>query len=457
MADTISQPSQQQHNEIELQLEAEVNRAFNEISAEQHEEAQMATAPMLGGQDGNHAAVEGAPSVDGALQAATAAVTPNPRPSNKRTASEDDTSVLIDTNDPVHQPYKHHTDVTRAKVRGVIEYAQSRGLRVNKTDVFKAFGVPTRSGWRLLSKNASRDKDDPNWEETRGRKKKIPPELLKEVDEHLQTYGAESYEKLRQGIPNLEGVSNATIRKALGTSLDYCRCLVCQSAWVSPAAAANRVAFAQECLRSYPTQAQWRTIRFAYELHFEISSASELHFQRQPGERYCGNCVKGAPPLRDGPRHKGRLHAWVAVGHGFKSDLVFYTCRAPHGKLNQKEYIALLERTVKPWLDRGDQFILEESAEGEHGPKDNNNVVQKWKKKAGLHYYMNFASGEDVNVAGREWLETTKVRTPDQARNVIMEAWGKVRQEWIDHRVEFLPLRLSEVIQNGGKLSTSPW
>jgi hypothetical protein len=45
----------------------------------------------------------------------------------------------------------------------------------------------------------------------------------------------------------------------------------------------------------------------------------------------------------------------------------------------------ILEKHVKPWLDRGDDFVLEEDRDSGHGigSKSENakdNILQKWKK-----------------------------------------------------------------------------
>jgi hypothetical protein len=51
----------------------------------------------------------------------------------------------------------------------------------------------------------------------------------------------------------------------------------------------------------------------------------------------------------------------------------------------QKDYISqILEVAVKPWIELGDDFVLEEDGDSSHGPTDNNNIVRQWKRKHGL-------------------------------------------------------------------------
>lgn len=37
----------------------------------------------------------------------------------------------------------------------------------------------------------------------------------------------------------------------------------------------------------------------------------------------------------------------------------------------------ILEKAVKPWLEKGDDFALEDDGDSSHSPKNNGNIVQK--------------------------------------------------------------------------------
>ena len=41
---------------------------------------------------------------------------------------------------------------------------------------------------------------------------------------------------------------------------------------------------------------------------------------------------------------------------------------------------SILEPVVKPWLNRGDDFVLEEDGDPEHGTGKTCNIVNKWKE-----------------------------------------------------------------------------
>jgi hypothetical protein len=66
---------------------------------------------------------------------------------------------------------------------------------------------------------------------------------------------------------------------------------------------------------------------------------------------------------------KYRIHAWGAIGYDFKSELVWYNVPNSNGAITQKAYREqILDSIVLPWLEKGDQFIIEEEgASGHHG------------------------------------------------------------------------------------------
>jgi hypothetical protein len=84
-----------------------------------------------------------------------------------------------------------------------------------------------------------------------------------------------------------------------------------------------------------------------------------------------------------------KVHTWAAIGRVFKSDLVFYDVGNTNGKMTQRGYIdQILEPVVKPWLEHGDHFVLEEDGDSGHGP-GKSNIVRKWKEIHHLTHYFN--------------------------------------------------------------------
>jgi hypothetical protein len=79
--------------------------------------------------------------------------------------------------------------------------------------------------------------------------------------------------------------------------------------------------------------------------------------------RYCQDCIQEADEPAE--KDKKRFHCWAAIGYNFKSDIYFYNVPGnTNGKMSQQVYISqILEPIVKPWIDRGDKFVLEEDGD----------------------------------------------------------------------------------------------
>lgn len=81
---------------------------------------------------------------------------------------------------------------------------------------------------------------------------------------------------------------------------------------------------------------------------------------RKPDQRYCPSCIQETRESNEVDKKK--LHARAAAGWGFKSKLLFYKVPSNlNGKMTMKAYEEMvLNGPFKEWLDRGDDFILEE-------------------------------------------------------------------------------------------------
>ena len=56
--------------------------------------------------------------------------------------------------------------------------------------------------------------------------------------------------------------------------------------------------------------------------------------------------------------------------------------------MSHEVYInSVLEPVVKPWLDRGDDFVLVEDGDYGHGTGKGRNIVKTWKQDHGLEHY----------------------------------------------------------------------
>lgn len=71
----------------------------------------------------------------------------------------------------------------------------------------------------------------------------------------------------------------------------------------------------------------------------------------------------------EGKRLTWEQAAMEVIGYNFKSDITFYEVPGnSNGKMTHQVYIdSILEPVVKPWLERGDDFVLEEDGDSGHG------------------------------------------------------------------------------------------
>ncbi|KAK0655334.1 hypothetical protein B0T16DRAFT_396719, partial [Cercophora newfieldiana] len=190
------------------------------------------------------------------------------------------------------------------------------------------------------------------------------------MEEILWTYGFQARRLGWKALGNEAGVkaSARTIERAMGT-LQYRKCIACEKGWVSPSNAEQRVKAARLALFYRPTQESWRDIRWSDECHFTIGQQSgKVRIIRKPGERYCPDCIFHQPKPKKDDEPVERYHVWAAVGWNFKSELHFYQVPTnTNGKMSLEIYRnVILEGAVRPWLDAGEKFVLEEDSDSGH-------------------------------------------------------------------------------------------
>lgn len=58
----------------------------------------------------------------------------------------------------------------------------------------------------------------------------------------------------------------------------------------------------------------------------------------------------------------------------------------------------ILETIVKPWIDAGEEFVLEEDQDSAHGiMRYGRGIVQTWKRDIGLKNYFNCSGSSDLS------------------------------------------------------------
>lgn len=387
--------------------------------------------------------------------------------------------------------YTHGDTPKKAMVRGTISYLESQGLPVNKTAIFRHFELSRSQGYAALAAPASK-RNDPEWEETRGRPTKVSDEDQQRMESILWN---EAYEDIYLNWTELAkhaglaiNCTKRTLHRTMGT-LGYRRCLGCGRGWVNKRVRERRVEWAKRMLEVFAdNEESWKSVRFGCELHFGFGLDGAMRVVPRPGERYCPCCEEPSfvqiDASQEGPvaemgsgkwsRDVKRINAWAAVGYNFKSELVFYegsTSPNTPGAISMSDYREkVLERAVKPWLNPSQggpqSFILEEDTDSwAHGSSSKVNLAQQWKEVAGLRSHFNCGESPDLNPMDSLWPPGKRWKMPcplkdweeKTMREAAREAWRSmvVEQERVNVWVAFMSARLRAVVDSDGKMV--PW
>ena len=120
---------------------------------------------------------------------------------------------------------------------------------------------------------------------------------------------------------------------------------------------------------------------------------------------------------------------------------------------------SILDPVVKQWLDRGDDFVLEEDGDSGHGTGKTRNKVKSWKAEHDLKHYFNCPQSSDLSIIENAWQPAKQhVRKfphwdDNSLKELIIEGWGPVSQDFINERVDQMPARLQAVIDGKGAMT----
>jgi hypothetical protein len=144
-------------------------------------------------------------------------------------SSSTPTSPLITPTTEGQCPFQHHCTPQKAKIQGTIEYLQAKGITGQKEAVFRHFGVPARTGYRLLTTGSRRHHNDMFIPEKRGRKSIITEEQLRRMERIVEEYGFDGRALTWLQLGHEAGVEASwrTIQRAMGT-LNYRKCIACK-------------------------------------------------------------------------------------------------------------------------------------------------------------------------------------------------------------------------------------
>jgi hypothetical protein len=366
--------------------------------------------------------------------------------------------------------YKHGDTPKRAMVRGTISYLESQGLPVNKSAIFRHFELSRSQGYAALNIPASR-RNDPEWEETRGRPSKITEADQQKMESILWD---EQYENVNLNWSKLakeaglETECNArTLHRTMGT-MGYRRCMGCSRCWVHKKTREKRVEHAERMLETFAQPQDWHAVRFSGELHFGFGLDGKVRLLPKLGEKYCQGCTD-QPVATAWARDIKRVHAWAAIGYDFKSELLFYdesTSPNNSGVISMQDYCdKVLDGVVKTWIlaEGAQPFVLEEDIESfSHGAASNVNPAQQWKEENGLRCHFNCLDSPDLNPLDSLWPPHKQWATQplenwdtEGLKQAVRDAWANIEQPKVNAWVDSMPQRLRQVVENEGKMF--PW
>jgi hypothetical protein len=162
-----------------------------------------------------------------------------------------------------------------------------------------------------------------------------------------------------------------TFQRAIIEETEFRRCTACRKSWTDPQNKPRRREFARKTFEIFDIP-----IRFMWDM---VLKAEYTFIESQ---------AKGDMPImcnEPTPRNKKMKRGFMpraAAGYDFNlQELVFYDVESnKNGKVTQQVYRdVILEPIMKPWLQAGQLFWLEEDRDSGHGPKDNNNIIRQWK------------------------------------------------------------------------------
>ena len=352
---------------------------------------------------------------------------------------------------------------SKTRIKGAAEFNNAHSKSYFKTDLFKYYGVGRSQGYEILKNDhsaADRTRNNYIWAETRGRPPKLSSKDLYRVETFLQDQGwdarALTWDQLAEEL-DLD-ISGYQLKEHIGL-MDYHKCIACQKGWLSQRAARRRVDWAKVMLSQYPDPEDWYRVRFSDEVHWSIGPEGRARIIRKPGERLCTDCIQHTTDRSDEKSFE-RAHSWAAIGWDFKSELSFYKVEGNrNGKMSLQVYRdQILNPIVKPWIDRGDDFVLEEDGDSGHGTSKSN-IVRTWKKENRLESYFNCSNSPDLSPIENCWQPPKQYlkRFPHwdefETRELAIEGWQSISQSFINERVRSMPQRLRDCIDLDGQVT----
>ena len=366
-----------------------------------------------------------------------------------------------------HEKCEHETP-SRVRVQAITEFVQWKGLNIAQHEIFTFCEVKHTTGWKLLKDAPERrvtNRPENQWnlrenrsQQPRGRKRKLSETDLDRMENIIEIGGIDYRAAgwLQIGFEaDIDGVCERTIHRRM-QERGYKHCVACQKVLLSWKTVGARQEFYSIFIQY--TIEQWKCVRFSDETHFFLGPKRKLQIIRKAGERFRCDCVqRNSEPSKSEKAEIPKYHAWAAVGYNFKSKLILYNASNNNGKMTQKIYLEQILPEVQSWIDRGDDFILEEDRDSAHTGK----LVQKKKKEMGLRFYLNAPSSPDMSPVENIWRvekqgikETDRTKMDDAYKRSILDNWASISLDTINNYIlgekKGMRARLQALAANGG-------
>lgn len=146
----------------------------------------------------------------------------------------------------------------KAKIQAAMDFLEKKNFKGLNKDGFQSNGVSYATDYRILKlSNPHTLKNDLTRKKTRGWKRVVIADQIREIEEILQQKGLKimrSWELL--GIEAGVEVLGCILKRVIGR-FEYHKCLACQRNWQSPQSAAYQVKYIWKMLKKYLRQKDW--------------------------------------------------------------------------------------------------------------------------------------------------------------------------------------------------------
>lgn len=172
---------------------------------------------------------------------------------------------------------------------------------------------------------------------------------------------------------------------------------------------------------------------------------------RKRGERTCETCIQHQ--LHRG--HTTLVHAWGAIGYGYKSPLLFLKGSGKTGAFTQRDYLSqILEPHIRPILEAfaavthtlcpSVEPLFMEDGNSAHGHKSTTNCCYRFRTQHGIILMPYPSTSPNMNPIEKcwRWIKQRLHRRKHQATNeaemeaAVREEWDAIPQEWINKLIE---------------------